>query len=240
VDGEQSGSPYRTAVLWRIHVASALLVVPQFTVAAFGLAFLVDRHGFTAVDGGRLLAITQIGGATARLAAGWWSDRVGSRLRPLRQVSLGVAIILAALAAGAWSGSPLAVGVLLVAAVVTVSPNGLAFTAVAEFSGRAWAGRALGIQNTGQNAVASLTPPLIAAIIAGHGYGAAFALAAGLPLVAVGLVPVASVPAALVPAADVTARSADHPPEPPTDEVMAATTIPPTRTTSPTTINNPR
>jgi MFS family permease len=29
----QRGSPYRTAALWRIHAASALLVVPQFTVA---------------------------------------------------------------------------------------------------------------------------------------------------------------------------------------------------------------
>ncbi|MGK5557810.1 MFS transporter, partial [Actinomadura kijaniata] len=34
---ERGGSPYRTPVLWRIHAASALLIVPQFTVATFAL-----------------------------------------------------------------------------------------------------------------------------------------------------------------------------------------------------------
>ena len=37
------------------------------------------------------------------------------------------------------------------AAIVTVADNGLAFTAVAEIAGPMWSGRALGVQNTGQN-----------------------------------------------------------------------------------------
>jgi hypothetical protein len=42
--GEQpAASPYRQPVLW-IHAASALLVVPQFTVATFALVFLVDAR----------------------------------------------------------------------------------------------------------------------------------------------------------------------------------------------------
>jgi MFS family permease len=41
----QRGSPYRTGLLWRIHAASALLVVPQFTVSTFALVFLVDARG---------------------------------------------------------------------------------------------------------------------------------------------------------------------------------------------------
>src|ERR1700729_3977095 len=36
-----SGSPYREPVLWRIHAASALLVVSQFAVSTFALVFLV-------------------------------------------------------------------------------------------------------------------------------------------------------------------------------------------------------
>lgn len=36
----RDGSPYRSPALWRIHAASALLVVPQFTVATFALVFL--------------------------------------------------------------------------------------------------------------------------------------------------------------------------------------------------------
>src|SRR5215469_12128019 len=58
-------SPYRQSVLWRIHAASALLVVPQFTVATFALVYLVDARGWTALAAGRLLAVAQVGGALA-------------------------------------------------------------------------------------------------------------------------------------------------------------------------------
>ncbi|MGK5559292.1 MFS transporter, partial [Actinomadura kijaniata] len=124
--------------------------------------FLVDAQHIDPATAGRVLAAGQVGGAAVRLAAGWWSDRVGSRLRPMRLTALAVAAVVAVLAA--TTHSPVAVVVLLVAAIVTVSPNGLAFTAVAEHAGRAWSGRALGIQNTAQNAVASITPPLLGAL----------------------------------------------------------------------------
>ena len=81
-------SPYRQPVLWRIHVASALLVVSQFTVATFALVFLVDARGWTALAAGRLLAVTQVCGAASRLGAGYWSDRVGSRMRPMRVLAI--------------------------------------------------------------------------------------------------------------------------------------------------------
>ena len=51
--GAAGSSPYRTPVLWRIHATSALLVLPQFTVGAFGLTYLVDVHGWSPVGGGR-------------------------------------------------------------------------------------------------------------------------------------------------------------------------------------------
>ena len=79
------GGPHRTAtILWRIHAASALLVVPQFAVATFALVFLVDAHGLDPVTAGRILAVAQACGAFSRLGAGVWSDRVGSRMRPMR------------------------------------------------------------------------------------------------------------------------------------------------------------
>ena len=162
-------------MLWRIHASSALLIVPQFTIATFALVFLVDAHGWHPETAGRMLAIGQIGGAAARLTAGWWSDRSGRRMRPMRTLAVGIAAVIAALAVGAHSDA--AVAVLLVAVIVTVSPNGLAFTAVAEYAGRSWAGRALGVQN----AVAAATPPILAAVIAA-GYDPAFATAAVFPL----------------------------------------------------------
>jgi MFS family permease len=53
-----------------------------------------------------------------------------------------------------------------------------------------WAGRALGVQNTGQNVAALLTPPLLAAVIGDSRYPIGFALVAILPLLAVPLIPV--------------------------------------------------
>ena len=186
-------SPYRGRpgqVLWRIHAASALLVVPQFAVSTFALVFLVDAHGLAATTAGRLLAVAQACGAASRLGAGAWSDRVGSRLRPMRQLALAITLIIAALAAGAAVRAPWAVGVLLVAVVLAVSTNGLSFTAVAEHAGSSWAGRALGIQNTGQNAFAAATPPTLAAVIGVAGYPAAFGIVALFPLAAAVVLPV--------------------------------------------------
>lgn len=191
-DGPRAASPYRQPVLWRIHAASALLVVPQFTVATFALVFLVDARGWDAVAAGRLLAIAQVFGAASRLAAGYWSDRTGSRMRPMRTLAVSTAIGMAGLAAAAGAGSSAAVPVLLACSLVAVSTNGLAFTAVAEYAGSAWAGRALGIQNTGQNALAAATPPVLALAIGSIGFGASFGVVAAFPVLAAALVPVSA------------------------------------------------
>jgi sugar phosphate permease len=192
---DRPASPYRQPVLWRIHAASALLVVPQFAVATFALVFLVDARGWDATGAGRLLAAAQLCGAGSRLGAGYWSDRVGSRMRPMRILAASTGIGMLALAAAA--GSSVAVPILLACAVVSVSTNGLAFTAVAEYAGSAWAGRALGIQNTGQNALAAATPPVLALAIGSIGFGASFAVVGAFPVVAAVLVPVGLERAAL-------------------------------------------
>ncbi len=190
--GSASPPPYRTASLWRIHAASALLVIPQFTVTTFALVFLTDARGWTALDAGHLLAGAQACGALSRLGAGYWSDRTGSRLKPMRIIAAATGAGMLVLAAAAASGSSLAVPVLLFLAVVAVSSNGLSFTAVAEYAGSAWAGRALGIQTTGQNALAAATSPVLALAIGAAGFAPSFAVVAAFPLIAVMLVPVAA------------------------------------------------
>jgi sugar phosphate permease len=184
----RAGSPYRTSLLWRIHAASALLVVPQVTVATFALVYLVDDHGWPAGGAGRVLAAGQVGGALARLVAGWWSDRIGLRLRPMRRVAVAIAVALALLAVSTHSAA--AVVALLAAGILTVSPNGLAFTAVAERAGGAWAGRALGVQNTAQNMVGTVAVPVMATVIAATGYPVAFAATIAFPRAAAAAIPV--------------------------------------------------
>jgi MFS family permease len=193
-DVAATSSPYRGGFLWRVHAASSLLVVPQFTVSAFAFDYLVNDRGWASSAAGSVLACAQVGGGGMRLVAGWWSDRAGSRLRPMRVLALTTAGVLGGLAAGALAGAPVTVVLLLAAAVLTASTNGLAFTAVAERAGRFWAGRALGVQNTTQNVAAAATPPAVAALVTAvgpaSGYAAAFTLVVGFPLVAALTIPV--------------------------------------------------
>lgn len=184
-----STSPYRSSYLWRIHLASSLLVVPQWAVAIFAFDYLVTALAWRPTDAGTLLAVMALLGAGSRLVAGHWSDRVRSRLGPMRILAVGIGLVMVALAASSLMEIGPAVVALAVAAVVTVSPNGLAFTAVAERAGSAWAGRALGVQNTFQNLAASVTAPPLAFVVAlgggGQvGYGLAFLVSGLLPFLA--------------------------------------------------------
>jgi sugar phosphate permease len=194
--GAPTGSPYHTPVLWRVHAASAMLVVPQFAVSAFGTEYLVRQHGWSTTAAGAFVAVIQIAGAVSRIGSGVWSDRVGSRLRPMRQLAVGAALVLLTFALGDALAPWLAIGALAVGGIVTVADNGLAFTAVAEIAGPAWPGRALGVQNTGQNVVASLTPIALGALVGAAGYAVGFAVAAVAPMAAIGLVPVRDEPEA--------------------------------------------
>lgn len=190
-------NPYRADnYLARIHGASVLLVIPQFLVWTFGLTWLVEGLGWSPGPAGLVIAGTQLAGAAARIAAGWVSDRVGSRMRPMRSVAVVAAAAMALLglaARGAADSSTIATAavlLLVVASAITVADNGLAFTAVAERAGPFWSGRALGMQNTAQHVAAVAVPPVAGLTITASGYGTAFALAAVFPLLAIAMVPV--------------------------------------------------
>jgi sugar phosphate permease len=184
-------NPYRgDRFLPRIHGVSMLLVVPQFVVWTFALVWLVQDRGWSPAAAGGVVAVAQVAGVAGRIGAGQLSDVVGSRMRPLRWVTRCAAATMIALGTAAGLGSALAVPLVVLATMVTVSDNGLAFTAVAERAGPFWSGRALGLQNTVQYMVAAAVPPLAGLAVSQWGYAAVFALAAAFPLAAVALVPV--------------------------------------------------
>ena len=89
---------------------------------------------------------------------------MGSRLRPIRTIALAAAAAMGLLALTDWLDSPLSVAVMVIASVITVSDNGLAFTAIAEIAGPFWSGRALGTQNTSQLLTAGVAPPLFGGV----------------------------------------------------------------------------
>ena len=189
----RSANPYLgSGFLWRIHLVSILLVVPQFTLSTFGLVWLVTQLHWTTLAAGVLVGVAQFVGAVGRIGVGVLSDRVGSRVRPLRWVALSAVAVMMLLGwsgAAGWQAGAL---VLLIAMTVTVADNGLAFTSVAEMSGSLWSGRALGIQNTGQFVAASAVGPLVGGLIALVGYPLAFVIVAAFPAIAVPIVPARS------------------------------------------------
>ncbi|MGA1836387.1 MFS transporter [Herbiconiux sp. 11R-BC] len=193
-----AANPYRAnGFLWRIHAVSVLLVVPQFTLSTFGLVWLITGMGLDALTAGVLVGVSQFVGALGRIAVGVLSDRMGSRVRPLARVAVAAAAVMlllavvAAAAPGAGGGSvAVAAGILFVlATTITVADNGLAFTSVAEVAGSAWAGRALGAQNTAQFLAASAVGPGIGALVGLVGFPWAFAVVALFPALAVPLIP---------------------------------------------------
>jgi sugar phosphate permease len=184
-------NPYREdSYLARIHGVSVLLVVPQFLVWTFALVWLVQDRDWSPGAAGAVVALAQLAGALGRIAVGHLSDIVASRMRPLRWVALAAAATMALLGLTAALDLAIAVLLVVVATLVTVADNGLAFTAVAERAGPFWSGRALGVQNTAQFLAASAVPPVAGLAVTHLGYAAAFALGALFPVLAAPLVPV--------------------------------------------------
>jgi MFS family permease len=190
-DEQSQAHPYRgSSFLWRLHGASVLLVVPQFLVWTYMFTWLNHHLGWDEASSGSVVAVAQVCSALGRVAAGVWSDRVGSRTWTIRAVAVIASATLTGLAVAALAHATLAAVALMIAAcVITSADNGLAFTSVAEFAGPSWSGRALGAQNTAQYAGSFLVPPLFGWIIDAAGYSWSFAGAALVAAVAVPLVP---------------------------------------------------
>lgn len=187
----RAANPYRaSSFLWRIHVVSVLLVVPQLTLSIFGLVWLITEIRLDSVLAGVLVSGAQIVGALGRIAVGVWSDRLGSRVRLLRWVAAaGVLTMPLVAVADAVSLQAAAAVAFVAATVISVADNGLAFTSVAEAAGPRWSGKALGTQNTGQFLVAAGVGPGVGALVGLLGYPFAFLLVAAAPLAAIPLVP---------------------------------------------------
>ncbi|MFD4958466.1 MFS transporter [Microbacterium sp. NPDC058389] len=186
-----TANPYaRDRFLLRIHLVSALLVFPQFTLSTFGLVWLTSGMGWEPTAAGILVAASQFVGALGRIVIGHVSDRVGTRVGVLRHVAIAGVIAMVVLGATGWAHwDVVAAVVFVIAATISVADNGLAYTSVAEAAGSRWSGRALGIQNTGQFLSASAVGPVVGALITVVGYPLAFGLVALTPLISLGLLP---------------------------------------------------
>ena len=176
--------PLRDPRMWLLGAGTGLYLVAQIGLTTFVVLFLHQHHHVSEHAAGAALAAIYVLAIAARIGSGRISDRLGSRLGPLRTIGVAVALCTAAVAAATEAPLALLVPLFVVAGVLSMSWNGLAYASAAEMAGAARTGAALGFQQTLLGVVVAAAPPVIAAI-ATHSWRAAFFVAATGPAVGV-------------------------------------------------------
>ncbi len=176
------GHPLRDPRMWQLSVGSALVIAAQASILGFVVLFLHGERGLSVGAAGAVFAVMQVLGAGLRIGAGRWSDHVRARIAPLRQLAFALAGAL--LATALLTGAQLAVllPVLVVTGALSLSWNGLSFTAAAELAGRARSGAAIGFQQTSLSLSYAATAPIFGAVVDAGSWRLGFALAATMPL----------------------------------------------------------
>jgi sugar phosphate permease len=176
----------RDGRLWAIGASGGLYLVAQLAVTGFLVLYFHDEHGFSTQQAALVLAAVQVFAVALRIGLGRWSDVLRDRIGPLRLVGVAAFGTLGMTAAVLGAPVALVVGAFVVSGTVTMSWNGLSFTAAAELAGRDRSGAAIGFQQTILSFTAAVVPPLFAALVSATTWRTAFAVAAVAPLVGVG------------------------------------------------------
>ena len=170
------------ARLWRLCLGSGVYLYAQLALIGFTVLFLNAEHDVSPSRAALVVAVAQVLAVGLRIAVGRWSDVVGSRVGPLRQVGLAIAaglVVTAVLADGpVW----LLVIALALAGALSMAWNGLSFAAAAELAGLRRSGAAIGFQQTVLSGIGVVVPPLFAASASGLSWRSAFLVAAVFPV----------------------------------------------------------
>jgi sugar phosphate permease len=180
---EQAPWTLRDRRLWLLSLGSGLYLVAQIALTGFVVLFLHDARGLSVGKAAAVLAVAQAVAVGLRVAAGRWSDVVGARVRPLRLVGLAIFASLALSAALVTVPLELLVPMLVVATALSMTWNGLSYTAAAELAGRARSGAAIGFQQMTLSIIGFLAAPIFAALVDASSWRTGFAAFAVAPLV---------------------------------------------------------
>lgn len=168
--------------IWRLGVASALLIVGQVGVTSLLVLYLFSERGWSATEAALALGLVQVGGAVARIAAGRWSDHRDERIGLFRRLAVTAGALLLGATLLANAASALFVPLLMAGGMFAMSWNGLSFTAAAEISGGAQAGRAMGLQNTLMRIAGAAVPLALGVLAASASWQLAFLMMGLAPL----------------------------------------------------------
>jgi sugar phosphate permease len=182
LDLETIVSPVRDPHMWLLGLGTGLFLVAQIGITGFVVLFLHDeRHVQRAWI---VLAAIYVLATAARIGSGVVSDRLQRRLGPLRAIGVALAASTAAVAAAIGTPLPLLIPLFVLAGVLSMAWNGLAYAAAAEAAGTKKTGAALGFQQTLLGVVVAGAPYSIAAI-ATHSWRVAFVVSAAAPALGV-------------------------------------------------------
>jgi sugar phosphate permease len=182
LEGDAIPWTLRDSRLWTLSIGSGLYLTAQIPLMSFSVLFLHDEHGLSTTSAGVVLAVFQAAAVVSRIAAGRLSDRIGSRLRPLRWIGLASASGVLISAVVAEDGLTPAITAVVIAGAVSMAWNGLSLTAAAELAGRARSGAAIGFQQTTLGLIGVLVPVLFAKLVEATSWRVGFAVAALGPL----------------------------------------------------------
>jgi sugar phosphate permease len=176
--------PLRDPRMWLLGTGTGLYLTAQIGITGFVVLFLHEHRHVSAHAAAAVLASIEVLAIAARIGSGTISDRLGSRLGPLRVIGIVLTLFTACVAAATDAPLALLVPLFLVAGVLSMAWNGLAYASAAEMVGAARTGAALGFQQTLLGVVVAGAPPLVA-VVAAHSWRLAFLLAAAGPAVGV-------------------------------------------------------
>jgi sugar phosphate permease len=168
--------------MWLLGTGTGLYLTAQIGITGFVVLFLHEHRHVSAHAAAAVLASIEVLAIAARIGSGTVSDRLGSRLGPLRAIGIVLALFTACVAAATDAPLAVLVPLFLVAGVLSMAWNGLAYASAAEMAGATRTGAALGFQQTLLGVMVAGAPPLVA-FVAGHSWRLAFLLAAAGPAV---------------------------------------------------------
>jgi sugar phosphate permease len=176
--------PLRDPRTWLLGTGTGLYLTAQIGITGFVVLFLHEHRHVSTHAAAAVLATIQVLAIAARIASGRISDELRSRLRPLRTIGIALALSTAGVAVATDAPLALLVPLFIVAGVLSMAWNGLAYAAAAEMAGSSRTGAALGFQQTLLGVVVAGGPPAVA-VVATHSWRLAFFLAAAGPALGV-------------------------------------------------------
>ena len=182
VDRRSVRSTLRDSRLLLLCGGSGLYVVTQIALFSFVVLFLHDERGFSRTAAAGIFAVANAAAMVLRIGSGRWSDRLHTRILPLRWIGLATCAALGATAAALEAPNSIVVPLLVAATAISAAWNGLSFVAAAELAGTGRSGAAIGFQQTVLSIAGIFVAPLFAAVVAATSWRTGFAAVAAVPL----------------------------------------------------------